>query len=367
MFIILALSTRMKGGAVWLLLIMISIIIPISLSLLNIFLPVNYFLYFFYLRLFVNTLFFPSFWFFAKTQFELSFRVSASSLLHFIPAVISLLIAILYFVPLSAEQIETERLLMMAGTRNIATYFNDILIILQFLGYSTALFFYIRKQKKYLQDNFSNSILSNMKWLIQFYIFFFVAFSLSIPFFTLYPEIEIWFCPIAFVITVAYLLYVALYHSMAPYINQKAVEKYQQLSETNALTNSFSSMSKEQMANICDTVTQYLQNSGAYKDCDFSLAALSHSTGIYNGKISVALNTHLKKNFFEIVNAFRVEETKRLLQTLQENHVIESIAEDCGFRSRSTFFATFKRVEGVTPAQWLKRNSTKRCHVSTFS
>ncbi|MDR0205863.1 MAG: hypothetical protein LBI45_01175 [Bacteroidales bacterium] len=38
---------------------------------------------------------------------------------------------------------------------------------------------------------------------------------------------------------------------------------------------------------------------------------------------------------------------------------MESIALECGFRSHLNFFATFKNIEGQTPAEWLKMNKTQ--------
>jgi AraC-like DNA-binding protein len=51
----------------------------------------------------------------------------------------------------------------------------------------------------------------------------------------------------------------------------------------------------------------------------------------------------------------RVNEAKDLLRTLNtSDYTIESIYTQCGFQSRSSFFATFKKFEGISPMQWLK-------------
>lgn len=40
----------------------------------------------------------------------------------------------------------------------------------------------------------------------------------------------------------------------------------------------------------------------------------------------------------------RVQEAKKRLRVMKESrHTIESIAADCGFRSRSAFYAAFKK------------------------
>lgn len=92
---------------------------------------------------------------------------------------------------------------------------------------------------------------------------------------------------------------------------------------------------------------------------DLSLSILSRETGIYQKLLSRSINEYLKQNFFELINEMRVGEAKRRL-LLPENagHTVDSLYEECGFRTRSTFFLAFKKVEGLSPAQWL--NSVKK-------
>jgi AraC-like DNA-binding protein len=71
---------------------------------------------------------------------------------------------------------------------------------------------------------------------------------------------------------------------------------------------------------------------------------LSVETGISSRYISAAINGYLRKNFFDLVNEMRIEEAKKNLLSLDDNYTVESIAGKCGFRSRSAFFAAFKKV-----------------------
>ena len=108
------------------------------------------------------------------------------------------------------------------------------------------------------------------------------------------------------------------------------------------------------MKDICEQVKAYLINSNAYLRCDLSLAILSKETGISQKLLSRAINGYLNRNFFELINEMRVKEVKRrLLLPENSDYTIDSIYEECGFRSRSTFFLAFKKIEGKSPAQWL--------------
>ena len=60
MLIILAVATRMKGGAGWAALIMVAAIVPASLAHLTRDMVMDYFVWFNYPRVFLNMLWFPA-------------------------------------------------------------------------------------------------------------------------------------------------------------------------------------------------------------------------------------------------------------------------------------------------------------------
>jgi len=346
---VLAAATRMKGGAGWAALILVTSFVPVFLAGLARETASEYFLWFLFPGIFLAILCFPALWFFAKRQLDKSFRFTARNLWHLTPPLILLTFTIVYYAPLTTEQIEAERVAMVAGNLNLPAIINDIMGIGSFFIYFTAIFFYVRKQKKYLQDNYSDSGLSNVRWTVKFLVVSFFAFVIAITIYCIDTRTEVWICPLMTCIAMIYLVYIVIYHSTAPYLN-----RLPEIAPADVST--LPTMTAEQMKEICDTVTDYLKTAEAYRNSDLTLSTIAHETGIYHKKISIAINTYLNKNFFELVNTLRVEEAKRQLQTLSAEHTIESIAAECGFRSRTTFFVTFKKIEGVSPAQWLKKN-----------
>jgi ABC-type multidrug transport system fused ATPase/permease subunit len=280
LFIILTAATRMKGGAVWAAAIMIVVHIPTYLSYLARDMALNYFIWFIYSQVFLGLLLFPALWFFTKSQFNPSSRFTVRNLWHTIPAFVSLISSIIYYAPLTAEQIEAERVALVAGSENLPAIITDIFGFGQFVGYFVAIFFYVRKQKEYLQNNFSNSGLSNIRWMVRFIVVFFVLYLIGMIAYAINPRTDSWFCPIIVVLIMSYLVYIVIYYSPATYINS--------LPDIPLRNATLPAMDTKQMKEICDTVIQYFKTTHAYKNCDFTLAALAHETGIPNGKISAA-------------------------------------------------------------------------------
>ncbi len=69
--------------------------------------------------------------------------------------------------------------------------------------------------------------------------------------------------------------------------------------------------------------------------------------------ISQSINQHFGSNFNDYLNSYRVDEAKKLI--LVHKHLsLHQIMQNCGFRSRSTFAAAFKKFSGMTPGEFRK-------------
>ncbi|MGB4773452.1 MAG: helix-turn-helix domain-containing protein [Chitinophagaceae bacterium] len=73
-------------------------------------------------------------------------------------------------------------------------------------------------------------------------------------------------------------------------------------------------------------------------------------------QLSQFLNENLGQSFTNLINGYRIERAKELLQT-QKNYTIEGIGYDSGFNSKSTFFTSFKKTTGKTPLEYQKQHS----------
>jgi AraC-like DNA-binding protein len=94
---------------------------------------------------------------------------------------------------------------------------------------------------------------------------------------------------------------------------------------------------------------------------EFSLQRLSELVGAPYKHVSQVINEMYKFNFNNLLNEFRVREACRRLaeDDIYTNYTIEAIAESIGFKSRSNFISTFKKLTGITPSEY-KRIATKQ-------
>ncbi len=93
-----------------------------------------------------------------------------------------------------------------------------------------------------------------------------------------------------------------------------------------------------------------------YKKTDIKLQNVAKNIHISTHKLSQLLNDNLGKSFASFINDHRIEEAKRLLMS-NDHFTLEAIGFEAGFSSKSSFYATFKKVVGMTPSEFQKQLS----------
>ena len=357
MMVVLVAATRMKGVAGYSALVVVTTTVPVYLANMMRTADVDIYVYMTsaQLAVFINCLCFPSLWLFVRCQLDKSFHLTFCSLLHVVPALISLLVSLAYYGPMSGTELTAEREFLETGNENLPAIINDIVVFGQFFIYFGCIFFYIRKREKYLRDNYSDSDYLTIRWMRSFLIMFFILFFIVFVAYMIDPRTDAWLIPVLNSVGMAYLVYIVIFHSMAAYINRLAdtVDRVGDMTEQNSSVVS-QGMDEEQMKENCRQITDYLLSTQAYRRCDLSLSMLSKEIGLPQKVLSRSINGYLNRNFFELINEMRVEEAKRrLLAPENSGYKIDGIYEECGFRTRSTFFLAFKKVLGQSPAQWL--------------
>jgi AraC-like DNA-binding protein len=91
-----------------------------------------------------------------------------------------------------------------------------------------------------------------------------------------------------------------------------------------------------------------------FKNPNLKLNDLANEINVSAHQLSQLLNDNLGKGFTLFINEYRIEEACKILSAT-ENLTIEAISDEVGFNSKSTFFSSFKKLKGMTPAQYQQR------------
>lgn len=124
--------------------------------------------------------------------------------------------------------------------------------------------------------------------------------------------------------------------------------KYQQVKLTN-----------EECADIVTRMRHYLEMERAYTNPDLKRADISRALNVPVAKLSYVFTMYLKENYYEFVNHYRLEAFKQLIaEGAYKQFTLTALSEQCGFK-KTSFFTTFRKVEGMTPTEYLKRKNIK--------
>ncbi len=91
-----------------------------------------------------------------------------------------------------------------------------------------------------------------------------------------------------------------------------------------------------------------------YLNPELSLQELADQIDVKRHTLSNIINQKHKKNFYEFINQYRIEEVKSMMTNPKNKHFkLISLAYDSGFNSKATFNRIFKQMTGMTPSQFI--------------
>ena len=107
---------------------------------------------------------------------------------------------------------------------------------------------------------------------------------------------------------------------------------------------------------LSNELSSLMQTKVLFKNPDVKLKNIADELNVSKHHLSQLLNDNLGKSFAQYINELRTEEAKQLL--VENNQfTLEAIGFEAGFSSKSTFYATFKKIVGQTPAEYKKQSS----------
>ncbi|TFF36858.1 helix-turn-helix domain-containing protein [Mucilaginibacter psychrotolerans] len=287
-------------------------------------------------------------------------KFKASDYLHFIPFTIFFLymVPFLYFPDYQ----------LIGGHFNLPPKLNFAIgflvrwsINVQLLVYWVLAFNTLRKHQKHLLLIASDTVPVNLAWLK--YLLMSVGGMLVLFFASIFFGIHL--SPV--VIATGYLLgtLTIFYHSLA----QKEIFPFE-VSELTAINEVIIAddnqvkpikqrLSDEQAQHMRIKLESLMTAEKLHLDNELSLPQLADAIGASVHDLSFLLNEKIGLNFFQFVNAYRVEEAKQIMLSDKYKHLnILGIAYSAGFSSKTTFNTVFKTQTGMSPSAFMKQHKS---------
>jgi AraC-like DNA-binding protein len=114
-------------------------------------------------------------------------------------------------------------------------------------------------------------------------------------------------------------------------------------------------LSKDEL--ILKQIIKLMEEDKVYLNRLLSLQDIASYINVPAYRLSKIINEHLNKNFFTVINEYRINEVKNRIKSGEyDNYTLSAIGYDSGFNSKSSFHALFKKYTGVTPSQYRKKH-----------
>jgi len=112
-----------------------------------------------------------------------------------------------------------------------------------------------------------------------------------------------------------------------------------------------------------DRLERLMVGSALYCKPALTIGQLARQSGYPEYLVSMVINRRFGGTFWNYVNHYRVDAARACLEDPSDTRSIIDIAYSCGFTSKSTFNASFKRIVGQTPSAY-RRQSAAHSEIS---
>ncbi len=107
------------------------------------------------------------------------------------------------------------------------------------------------------------------------------------------------------------------------------------------------------MDEMKDRILEIIVMQKKYKDKDYSAKQLAADLGTNTRYISAVVNVKFHMNYTSFVNMHRIEEAMDILVDKRyQNLKMEEVSDMVGFSNRQSFYASFYRLQGMTPREY---------------
>lgn len=244
------------------------------------------------------------------------------------------------------------------------------LLLYYFLSRKTLISY--QKSIKHLYSETSRIDLRWAKFLVNGYLILILTFVAISPLFIKFPEQFNLLMGITMAVATPY-IYIATYKGilqptiwqLQPNKNKETItqeihnaEEFEAESTTKKTK---AAINEEKVDDLARRIMLLMEEEKIYQETELTLQQLAGKLEVPTYQVSLALKEGLKRNFYDLINGYRVEEAKRLLlDSKNSNYTILSVGFEAGFNSKTTFNTVFKKFTGLTPTDFREKQRERQ-------
>ncbi len=302
-------------------------------------------------------LFTPFFYLYILSAAKTDFSFKKTQLLHFIPFLFFTGYIVVNFNLFSSDEIKA---FITSGYffGNFETHVFYLVSYMQFFFYGTASLFALNQYQKRIKQIFSNVEKIKLDWLIMIICGFFGWMTIQTFNYIL------WISGLSFGGIALYVISEIIFLTFVTILFLK-ITKHPNLFTKNYEEHKFKDKNKYEKTPLPESMKEsiktklitHMESDRPYLDPSVNLNNIAEKISVNPHYLSQTLNTSLQQNFYDFINSYRIEESKKLLSDKElKSKTILDIIYESGFNSKSVFNAAFKKITGMTPSEYRKSN-----------
>lgn len=242
----------------------------------------------------------------------------------------------------------------------IAKFFWKPFVLTSVIGFAVSLYYgvnailFIRRYWEQLKNRFSTLEHLDIRWLLIFAIGFIVIWILQIlpPFFYGWAP---WWLQQSITHSTGLLSLVMINFVFFKGLMNARRVKWVRSDEQSVTTE----VTKEavDLTELKLKVDEQIRAQNLYARPHLNIERMAQLLELPVRQLSFLINHEFHQNYFEFINQYRLAEAKARLSNKEwAGSSVQEIYESVGFASRSTFFTLFKKLEGITPAEYRSKH-----------
>ncbi|MFY8004415.1 MAG: helix-turn-helix domain-containing protein, partial [Chitinophagaceae bacterium] len=314
----------------------------------------------------------PLLYFYGKSITNARFKWSKTDIWHFLPGILYL---VWCFIVVITDKLIVGNYYLMDGEQDpdFAGWYQWLqkISIIIYLYFSVKGF---KKYKQYTLQELSFADKAAFTWLQHFLIAFAIITALPlvqelvwlIPAVQKKQYISSWYYFMAFSVVVYFIAFNGYHLQNIPFnkvtfepdktFDANAVISDNSVDDT--LNNSNNDSTNAEINEWMQKLTTAMETYKWFENPELTLSLLAKHIQLPPAFLSKLINNGFQKNFNDFVNDFRVNSLITKLQAGEhQQQTLLGLAYDAGFNSKPTFNRAFKKKTGLTPKEWLQKNS----------
>ncbi len=305
----------------------------------------------------------PFYFIYCHYLLDKNYKVSLKSTLHFVPAVLVLLMMLPFYTMPTHEKINFILNLETNGNLNIPV---EQLVFMathvaQTVIYVYAAYRFILKKEQELKE-FSSDVLvvKKINWLNTFSLYFIIYLALYLLLvitLTFINSFQVQIDYVMLLITSLSIYAIGYSAIQSPEIFKSFPDLEFQSIKLNPQTPPAELRNGNRFPELKQKLLQFMETNKPYLKSDLKISELADSLAVPYHQLSQLINDEFFVNFYDFINKYRVEDAKKLLIEDDRNYKILAIAYEVGFNSKATFNRVFKKFTDLTPSEFKEKFS----------